>query len=252
MCQDLWPEARLWEAEWTPPWEHRENTSPVWAALRALTDWECAVEECAVESSIPTRYRTLLLDPPWPVEAGRRQVDQRCERFGKVSVSDLENLPLEDLADDQTHLYVWVPNVAKLEDAALRIMERAGFHYKSRIVWVKIGKKSGAPSASLGHYFRPATEYLLFGVKNGLPAGSHSLTNVLLAPRRGLAVKPEESYRLIEAMSPEPRLELFARRRMPGWHVWGDEVDCDVEIDWSAERLEARGGTYEGTHSLWK
>src|SRR5262249_31441494 len=197
-----------------------------------------------------TRFRTLLIDPPWPVEAGRRQVDQRGERFKKASLTDLKNFPLADLAADQAHLYIWAPNVFKLEAAALRMMKQAGFKVTNRIIWVKTAKTTGTPCGALGHYFRPATEYLFFGVKGGLPAGSHSLSNVILAPRQGLAVKPDVSYHLIEAMSPEPRLELFARRRWPGWYVWGDEVDSDVEVDWHAERVKARGGTYEGTRDF--
>jgi N6-adenosine-specific RNA methylase IME4 len=202
-------------------------------------------------SNTPTRFSTLLIDPPWPVEAGRRQVDQRCERFGKVGLAGLESFPLADLAEEAAHVYVWVPNVYKLEAAALRMMEQANFKFTNRIVWVKTARKTGTPCRGMGRYFRPATEYLLFGVKGGLPAATHSLSNVILAPRQGLAVKPDQSYRLIEEMSPEPRLELFARRRWPGWYVWGDEVDSDIEVDWEPERLTARCGTYEGTRELW-
>ncbi len=64
-------------------------------------------------------------------------------------------------------------------------------------------------------------------------------------------MKPDESCRIIEAMSPEPRLELFARRRLPGWYVWDNEVECDIEVDWKPERLTAKGGTYVGTRELW-
>ena len=34
----------------------------------------------------------------------------------------------------------------------------------------------------------------------------------------------EESYRLIEALSPGPYLELFARRPRAGWASWGNEL----------------------------
>ena len=37
--------------------------------------------------------------------------------------------------------------------------------------------------------------------------------------------KPDEQYELIEACSPGPYLELFARHPRPGWTVWGDEAD---------------------------
>ena len=36
--------------------------------------------------------------------------------------------------------------------------------------------------------------------------------------------KPEEVYDVIEACSPAPFLELFARHRRPGWEAWGDEA----------------------------
>jgi len=27
-----------------------------------------------------------------------------------------------------------------------------------------------------------------------------------------------------------PRIELFAREKSPGWDVWGDEVESDIEL----------------------
>jgi len=47
--------------------------------------------------------------------------------------------------------------------------------------------------------------------------------------------KPEESYELIESVSPPPRLELFARKKRKtlfgeDWDVWGNEVESDIEL----------------------
>jgi N6-adenosine-specific RNA methylase IME4 len=135
------------------------------------------------------KYRTILMDPPWPSTPGRRQTELACsgqgERFGKVSLADLERFPLNDLADTVAHCYIWVMNIHSFEATVLRIMEQAGFTLTNRIVWVKTSKKTGCPLTALGHYFRLATEYLLFEVKGGLPAMTHSLSNVLLAPRQG-------------------------------------------------------------------
>jgi N6-adenosine-specific RNA methylase IME4 len=45
------------------------------------------------------------------------------------------------------------------------------------------------------------------------------------APRRGNSVKPDEAYEALERLYGDVRrLELFARRRRPGWTVWGNEV----------------------------
>ena len=40
--------------------------------------------------------------------------------------------------------------------------------------------------------------------------------------------KPDEQYDLIEACSPGPYLEMFARYPRPGWVSWGDEAAEDV------------------------
>ena len=48
-------------------------------------------------------------------------------------------------------------------------------------------------------------------------------TNIYRAIER---IQPDEIYNLIEACSPGPYLELFARFCRPGWDQWGNE---DVE-----------------------
>ncbi len=49
---------------------------------------------------------------------------------------------------------------------------------------------------------------------------------MLSTRKREHSRKPDEFYDLIEACSPGPYLELFARFRRPGWDQWGNE---DVE-----------------------
>jgi len=76
----------------------------------------------------------------------------------------------------------------------------------------------------MGHYFRNATEHLLFGVKGNLGTASKVPANVFFAERTDHSSKPEKSYALIEEMSEGPRLELFARGQRVGWDSWGAEV----------------------------
>jgi N6-adenosine-specific RNA methylase IME4 len=49
-------------------------------------------------------------------------------------------------------------------------------------------------------------------------------------PRRFNSEKPEFFYKLIEEQSPGPYLELFARRRWPGWDAWGNEIESAVQF----------------------
>jgi N6-adenosine-specific RNA methylase IME4 len=83
----------------------------------------------------------------------------------------------------------------------------------------------------LGYWLRGATEHLLLAT-TGNPRGKlrhwstgNSITTFLPAPRGAHSEKPEASYQRIEAMSEEPRLELFGRRRRPNWITWGDQLE---------------------------
>lgn len=182
------------------------------------------------------KFKTILIDPPWPHAAGRANIDKANERFIKVSSIDILTLPIDDLAEKQAHLYIWVTNFRQTEEIAIKMMTNAGFIYKSCIIWVKI-TQTGKPSMAFGGYFRHSYEKLLFGVRGKLAGGTRSLPNVILAQRQGLAVKPDKSYEFINAMSPEPRLEIFARRKMPGWYVWGNGVKSDIKLKWHGNRV---------------
>ncbi len=52
------------------------------------------------------------------------------------------------------------------------------------------------------------------------------LLGIFATRKREHSRKPDEIYHLIEACSPGPYLELFARFLQPGWYQWGNE---DVE-----------------------
>jgi N6-adenosine-specific RNA methylase IME4 len=68
---------------------------------------------------------------------------------------------------------------------------------------------------------------LLFGVrgKNArtLPAGRRQV-NFIASRKREHSRKPDEQYAIIEACSPGPWIELFARGRRENWVSWGDEA----------------------------
>ena len=48
--------------------------------------------------------------------------------------------------------------------------------------------------------------------------------NVLSTQKREHSRKPDEFYEIIEACSPGPYLELFARYPRSGWHQWENEL----------------------------
>ncbi|WP_018599356.1 MT-A70 family methyltransferase [Mycobacterium sp. 155] len=165
------------------------------------------------------KYCTILIDPPWNVEQGTTLGAHR--HYSVMSVPRIKELPVAELAAPNGHLWLWVTN------ATLRIgydvIEAWGFTPRSPLTWVK-------PRVGLGNYLRNATEHLILGTRGRAPVKFRAQATWVFAPRQDHSHKPEEQYAIIERVSNGPYLELFARRRQPGWHVWGNEIDSDITI----------------------
>lgn len=182
------------------------------------------------------KFQTILADPPWQFQNRTGKVapeHRRLNRYPTMTLDDICGLPVEGLTQEPAHLYLWVPN-ALLPDG-LRVMEAWGFQYKSNLVWRKIRKDGGSDGRGVGFYFRNVTELILFGVrgKNArtLDPG-RSQVNYLESRKREHSRKPDEQYKIIEACSPGPRLELFSRGAQPGWEAWGNQANPDYKPEW--------------------
>ena len=166
------------------------------------------------------KYSVILADPPWDVQQKGAYGAER--HYSLMSLERIKALPVEDLATDDAHLWLWVTNATLGE--GYDIMESWGFTPRSPLTWIK-------PRFTLGVYLRNATEHLILGTRGKAPVKFKSQPTWMFAPLQDHSHKPEEQYAVIERVSGEgPRLELFARRRQPGWDVWGNEVTSDIDI----------------------
>jgi len=172
------------------------------------------------------KFRTILIDPPWEQPISGKYKTSRNKRpeklpYPTMSLDEIKNLPVGDMAEIGCHLWLWTTN-AFLRDG-FDVMKSWGFKYLAPITWRK-------PSG-MGNYFVHVTQTILFGyfekcqfnLERYLPTYFEGL------PERHSA-KPLESYRLIERVSEPERLEIFARPWTPmfpvrhGWNVWGNEI----------------------------
>jgi N6-adenosine-specific RNA methylase IME4 len=177
-------------------------------------------------------FSTILIDPPWRFEnrTGKMAPEhRRLHRYRTMALEEIKGLPISAHADTPSHLYLWVPN-ALLPDG-LEVMRAWGFKYKTNVVWYKTRKDGGPDGRGVGFYFRNVTELLLFGIKGSMRTLKPGRTqvNLLTIRKREHSRKPAEFYSLIEACSPGPYLELFARERREGWSQWGDELNSYLE-----------------------
>ncbi len=177
-------------------------------------------------------WRTVLADPPWRFTNRTGKVapeHRRLDRYDTLTVADICRLPVADVAAEQAHLYLWVPNALLPE--GLQVLQSWGFRYVSNLVWAKRRKDGGPDGRGVGFYFRNVTELVLFGVRGSmrtLPPGRRQV-NMIETRKREHSRKPDEVYEIIESCSPGPYLELFARYPRDGWSVWGSEADRTVK-----------------------
>jgi len=144
---------------------------------------------------------------------------------------EIKEIPVGLVAGQNCHLYLWVPNALIRE--GLQVMEAWGFEYKTNLIWHKIRHDGEPDGRGVGFYFRNVTEMILFGTRGKMRtlAQGRRQVNIIKSCKREHSKKPDELYSIIEACSPGPYLELFARGKRPNWDQWGNEVD-NYELNW--------------------
>lgn len=182
------------------------------------------------------KFATVLADPPWQFQnrTGKMAPEhKRLQRYPTMRLQEIKDLPVEAIAADRAHLYLWVPNALLAE--GMDVMSHWGFTYKTNLIWYKIRKDGGPDRRGVGFYFRNVTEMILFGVrgKNARTLGpGRSQENIISSRKREHSRKPDEQYALIESCSWGPRIELFARGPRPDWFVWGNQAE-EYTPDWT-------------------
>lgn len=190
------------------------------------------------------KFKTILADPPWRFQNSTGKVapeHKRLARYPTLSLQEILDIPINTVADETCHLYLWVPNALLAE--GLETMKKWGFTYKSNIVWYKIRKDGGPDGRGVGFYFRNVTELVLFGIKGKMRTlqPGRNQVNIITSRKREHSRKPDELYPIIEGCSPGPYLELFARGKRSGWTVWGNQSN-KYSPEWPTYKYNSSNG----------
>lgn len=183
------------------------------------------------------KYKTVYADPPWQFQNRTGKVapeHKRLNRYPTMSLDAIKKLPVAEISEDKSHLYLWVPNALLPE--GLEVMKAWGFEYKTNIIWEKVRHDGMPDGRGVGFYFRNVTEILLFGIKgnnNRTLDPARSQVNIIRSIKREHSRKPDEIIPIIEACSSGPYIELFARGDRKGWDMWGNQASSDYEPTWS-------------------
>ena len=176
------------------------------------------------------KYGVILADPPWKFETWGKLGQKRSpERYYPTQTDDwLKALPVADLAADDCVCFMWAtyPKLAE----ALDVMTAWGFAYRTvAFTWIKQNSSGVGVFMGLGYWTRGNAEICLLGRKGNPKRKAKDVLQVIMSPRREHSLKPDEQYGRIERLVNGPYIELFARRRWPGWDAWGNEVEPITE-----------------------
>lgn len=169
------------------------------------------------------KYAIIYADPPWSYRnKGTRAAADK--HYTTMSIEDIKALPVADIADEDCVLFLWATFPCLPE--ALEVIREWEFTYKTlAFCWVKRNRKSPGWFWGLGNWTRSNPEICLLAVKGHPQRVSASVHSVIEAPVGRHSGKPKEAReRIVELLGDVPRIELFARERVPGWDAWGDEV----------------------------
>jgi N6-adenosine-specific RNA methylase IME4 len=175
------------------------------------------------------QYRTIYLDPPWPYDhrpLGRRDLDDIYDG-GVMDLDDICRLPVPQLCHaDGFVVYLWCTWPKIRDGYHQRVFDAWGLTWRSELIWDKVGM-------GMGRWLRKQTELLLVaGPKDRAPLKPlrRNQRDLVSVPKmRKHSAKPREVRKIVETLSPGPRIELFARVHAPGWDVWGREAPEEVQ-----------------------
>jgi N6-adenosine-specific RNA methylase IME4 len=209
-----------------------EKEQRVWLGRAEREDWDASElrrqlnesKALAPPKARPGLYRTVVIDPPWPVEKIEREV-----RPNQAAPLDYRTLELETIKAGTwyngagklpfdgrgCHVYLWVTQ--KYLPAGLECLQTWGVDYQCTLTWVK---NVGFTPFSWMY----STEHVLFGHVGSLPLEQKGLRLDFKGNVREHSRKPDEFYELVTKASPGPRLDMFAREKRDGFELWGNET----------------------------
>lgn len=209
------------------------------------------------------KYGLIYADPPWQYsnQASNGKTD---DHYPTMPTRDILRLPVWDLADEHAILALWY--TGNFNEEAQQVAKAWGFDVRTMkgFTWAKLNANAEQNvNAALehgvfdfwdfldllnkqtrmngGNYTRANSEDVLIAVKgNGLERLNAGIKQMVYAPSGKHSEKPAEVRHRLELLYGDtPRIELFARAEIPGWHTWGNEAPFN-DIELLPGRFEAK------------
>jgi N6-adenosine-specific RNA methylase IME4 len=164
------------------------------------------------------RFDLIECDPPWPEAGGGGGSKPLGYKLLKLEeIECVVGRQLEKHAAADCHFFLWTTQ--KFLPVALDLLKKWGFEYGFHLIWHKPGGPQPVGYPQYNH------EIILYA-RLGSPkfVDTTDFWTCFEAPRRTHSEKPQKFYETLRRVTAGRRLALFARRKIEGFTVWGDQA----------------------------
>ena len=164
------------------------------------------------------QYSVVVVDPPWPMKPVHVGDASNRPDIGYPTMT-VDGIAAMELPATDAHVFLWTTQ--RFLPDAFRCFEAWGVRYVCLYFWIK---PDGPKPLGLPKY---NVEPMLYG-RIGKPYDPRDQTDWwagFTAPRGAHSEKPGLFYETLRRVYDGPRIDMFSRRRIPGFEAWGAEAE---------------------------
>ena len=185
------------------------------------------------------KYKIIYADPPWSYYNDSTVLPDcttvkgvRRPPYPVMSSKDIKNLPIGNLADDDSVLLLWSTDYHL--NKAMEVIHSWGFTYKTvGFAWQKL-TKNGNPVCFTGAYtLKSGVELCLLATRGNTKGWvkNRKVKALIQHKRMAHSKKPDEvRQRIVNLFGDLPKVELFAREKFDGWDCFGNQVENSIDL----------------------
>ena len=179
------------------------------------------------------KYNIIYADPPWDFKnkkTGGSMKSGAKAKYNTMSLDEIKSLNVPNISSDNCVLFMWW--VGSQPKEALDVVEAWGFKLKTMtgFNWIKL-TKLGKLFFGMGFWTRAGSECCLIAVRGKIRPVNRGIRSVVISLNLKHSRKPNEvRKRIIKLCGDLPRVELFAREKLEGFDVWGNELPNDISL----------------------
>jgi N6-adenosine-specific RNA methylase IME4 len=187
----------------------------------------CRADDLVALAESGKRFGVIYADPPWPFatwgESGKGRSPEN--HYGTNAIDEITKLPVASLAAEDCALLLWCTGPHIAIGSHVKVIEAWGFRPSTiAFDWIKQNPSGTGFHVGMGYWSRSNSEQCFIAIKGSPRRLATDVHQVVMAPVGEHSAKPDEVRARVERLLPGPYLELYGRKPIEGWCVWGNEI----------------------------